>query len=153
MNNASPHRRVRRVIIGLVSAGSLVVAASPSTAADQIHETRNYTLANGLAMASTAGANVGGVFFSAPRKTISRVSAADQTGTPVRLRVAQDVNNNFQYGDTGEPVAVGCGVVNLGSSAVAFDPNKTIAVFVSIGFVGCTAAGTTGSISLYTPAA
>ncbi|MFP5224828.1 MAG: hypothetical protein ACLGH3_04635 [Actinomycetota bacterium] len=132
-----------------------LVALAPITiipaaqAAPTAQQTRQYHMSNGLASASAMGVNYGGVWFDPPGRRPVFIVAKDTTGTPVRIRAAQDTNNNFQYGDPGEPNVGGCGRVELSASAVPFDPNEDIAVFVSTGYAQCVAGGTTGTVTLW----
>ncbi|MFP5224829.1 MAG: hypothetical protein ACLGH3_04640 [Actinomycetota bacterium] len=132
---------------------SLFSMVPPASATEEVYQVKTYHLANGIGALSSSGFNIGGVWFEGhATKPPTRVVAADANGSPVRIRVAQDLNNNFQHGDPGEPVVTGCGSVDLSSSQAPFVAGRPIAVFVSIAYVGCTAVGTTGTLTLFVAA-
>jgi hypothetical protein len=132
-----------------IAAMAPLIIIPAAQAAPTAQQTQQYHMANGVASASAMGVNYGGVWFEAPERRPVLVTANDKTGTPVRIKVAQDTNNNFQYGDPGEPVAAGCGSVDLRTSPVAFNRTGDIAVFVSHTYTGCIAGGTTGTVTLW----
>lgn len=141
-------RRAGPIVVALMVAGAFV-GVTPANAQEELYQSKTYHISNGLAAASAFGINAGGVWFTGPPTVPTRVSAIDRNGTPVRLRVAQDTNNNFQYGDPGEPNAVGCGTADLSTSKAPFKAGQNVAVFISLVYVGCTALGTTGTIDLF----
>ena len=139
---------------------TLVLLASPLLAlgfapahAEEAHETKPYTLAAVVVTASAGGESVGGTEFAAPGFAPLRVTVADATGTDVSLTVGQDLKGSVPGNISpteGDPFAVGCGVVDLRSSAVAFDPSKPVSVFVETASVDCPEGiGTTGTVSLF----
>jgi hypothetical protein len=142
-------RARRRIVLPLLILCPFLLVP-PASAGDVVYQTKTYHIANGIGAASTFGVNVGGIWFQGPGdKTVSRATAKDANGSPVRLRVAQDLNNNFQYGDPGEPTVSGCGTVDLTKSSTPFQADEPIAVFVSIAYTGCTAIGSTGTVTLF----
>jgi hypothetical protein len=142
-------RARRRIVLPLLILGPFLLVP-PASAGDVVYQTKTYHIANGAGGLSSFGVNVGGIWFQGPGdKTLSRATAQDTNGSPVRLRVAQDLNNNFQYGDPGEPSVSGCGTVDLSKSSIPFESDEPVAVFVSIAYTGCIAAGTTGTVTLF----
>jgi hypothetical protein len=138
---------MRKVL--LAGAAVIGLALAPAHADEIELETKVYDL-SAVGFTISGAVNIGGTIFAAPGLPVTRVVALDETGTPAPLQIAQDFNNNLQSGETGEPSVVGCGEVDLTDSAVAFDPSKQIAAFVSTVDIGCVGSvATTGTLTLY----
>ena len=147
-------------LIAIAAITMLVPATSQAThtVTEELYDTGTYDVTVGVRVGGTSFGytdpdnRIGGALFEAPGLKPVRVVVNDAGKYPVGISAAQDFNNNGIAGQTGEPNVLGCGgSLSLASSAVPFDPNRPVWVFVRAIDTQCGATNlaTSGSVELY----